>query len=101
MAENCHLLRRTKGALGLKGRQLFVLFLGVFFVLFFFLISVTLMDTPRRDTYSFEVKMDSPCIKQTVCKVLNKYQHRKYFLVYHLSRKRATYSRALCTRARK
>ena len=29
--------------------------------------------------------MDSPCIKQTVCKALNKFQHGKYFVAYVLN----------------
>ena len=29
--------------------------------------------------------MDSPCIKQTVCKVLNRFQHVKYLDVYVLT----------------
>ena len=28
--------------------------------------------------------MDSPCIKQTVCKVLNRFQHGKYLVAYVL-----------------
>ena len=28
--------------------------------------------------------MDNPCIKQTVCKVLNRFQHGKYFVAYVL-----------------
>ena len=28
--------------------------------------------------------MDSPCIKQTVCKVLNKFHHGKYLVAYVL-----------------
>ena len=28
--------------------------------------------------------MDSPCIKQTVCKVLNRFQHEKYLVAYVL-----------------
>ena len=28
--------------------------------------------------------MDSPCIKQTVCKVLNIFQHEKYLVAYVL-----------------
>ena len=54
MAENCHLLRRTQGALVLEGRELYVLFFDGFSFFVLFLISVTLMDTPRRDTHSFE-----------------------------------------------
>ena len=30
--------------------------------------------------------MDSPCIKQTVCKVLNIFQHGKYLVAYVLKR---------------
>ena len=28
--------------------------------------------------------MDSPCIKQTICKVLNRFQHGKYLVAYVL-----------------
>ena len=43
--------------------------------------------------------MDSPCIKQTVCKVLNTFQHGKYLVAYVLKPKstdrQATFSKWL------